>query len=407
MTTMHRSKSATVAWALLLITADPWGATSQASGALALVKTLGFCFGVALAVRGAQGRIVSPVSVLLTLYASSSVVGALLTMHEVNDSIIRAMRLVAVTIACVALSRHWTLPALLKVTAWICGAMAGVAVLGSVVGYSEFVDGRLAGTVPPLNPNSLAAVSGVGLVISWSMWLSERLSSRSAAIIAASCVLALVLSQSRTSLLACAVALAFAFAFGRARRSASVLGIAALAVSGIALVGSLTRTDMNPFPESRFEWDATFTGRTQGWDIVANLNRPWTLALFGSGLSVKYVADPSVYGGSRPIDGTWFSVFLEAGWIGVVLIAVVVALVIFGAIHKKWVSFRLPLLVFLLIHSVFESTLNDVTLPLVVFLGLAVFSVGLPRIEANLPREGSSQNGAASSASAVLKLRGN
>lgn len=359
-------------WILLLLTAAPWGATGQVGGGTAALKTVGFLAAVAMAYAQRErptrfGIVGWP----LIAYGTVATLGALLNDNPLGDSLTRSGRLVVTVAAVLWLTSRWNRTALLRTTATVAAGISAAALVGRVLGLSPLFNERLTGWLPPLGPNALGVTAGIGLIAAAVLWLRHELATPRALAYVVTLAPTLLLTQSRTAVLATGIGLVTALLIGRAPRTAAALYWAALGVALIALAG------LDPLAGSRFRWDSTFSGRTTGWDTVVGLHREPAGTWFGDGLAAKYVPDRSVFGGIRPVDGTWHSAYLEAGLIGLGLLAVAVIVLICLNLRAGSLV-MLPLLAFLVVDATLESVLSDVTFPFVVLVGTAGVSL-LPR----------------------------
>ena len=113
----------------------------------------------------------------------------------------------------------------------------------------------------------------------------------------------------------------------RVRRASAVLGV--IAVIGVSLFSPLI---VNWFWRGQSaEEAAQLTGRTKVWTEILGLQRPSLEQAFGSGLSNKSFNGLS-------IDNNWLAVYLDQGWFGVALVALLLLVLIFLAVmHRRGV----------------------------------------------------------------------
>lgn len=389
-------------WALLLLTGAPWGATGQVTGSFAALKTCAFLAAlVATFVGRRRGRSLGVPEWLLIAYATTGAVGAALSAQAVSDSLTRSVRMALVVASTAWIASRWTLVSLMRTSAFVATSVCAIALLADAAGLSTAEHNRLTGYLPPLGPNSLGAVAGIGATVIGLLWVRRRLPTATAGIAFAILAATLVKAESRTALIATGVGVVVVLAMGERKRIVAALAIGTSIVSALSLAASLLMTDLNPLQSSRFHWDSSFSGRTLGWARVVDLNRTWTEALVGQGLALKFVRDPSVPNGLRLVDGSWHSAYLETGWLGLSILAVACLLVLVITIINPQTRIALPVLAFLMTDSTLESDLNDVTFPFVMFVGIAsiVFTVtrqsreGMSTVDGEAPPQLQSRGG--------------
>ena len=104
-----------------------------------------------------------------------------------------------------------------------------------------------------------------------------------------------------------------------------------------------------------FEEASQLTGRTKVWTEILGLQRPWLEEVFGSGLSNKSFE-------GLPIDSNWLAVYLDQGWFGVFIDAILLLVLILLALtHRSGVrrAIALFLVVYCLVASITETGLGD------------------------------------------------
>ena len=165
------------------------------------------------------------------------------------------------------------------------------------------------------------------------LWLCRLVSGRGALAIAGPSLVVLVLTHTRTALLAMIVGLLVAGAsLLLARRR--VRRFFAIGLLVVVVVGT-------PATPLLAHWLARgesaqgihdLTGRTKAWSAVLAVHRPATNVIFGDGLSNDAVigsSDPAKNG--LPIDDSWLSIYQDQGIVGDVLVgAVFLVLVVDG-----------------------------------------------------------------------------
>ncbi len=344
---------------------DPVVVAKAAVGVLALVAAL-------LLARSSTGRRVGTGSVWwLGVLLSGAVLGAVTRGDLIAGGTV-AVRVALVGATVLLLAR--AAPAAEVVTALIRACVA-VAVVAAATGVTSYDDGRLAGGIPAIDPNELALLAGLGVLhVAWRIVLG-RAGPVSAA--GAAALLGVVWATgSRTALLVLVLAiLVMALHVRRPQAGVVVSGLVlvalappAIAATG-AVAGFLTRGgDGTSTLGSRFvAWRAALTWADTNWQTV-----------FGGGLNVKIIRVQGQYWDTQPLDSSWVSLLVQAGWFGVAVAACWVLWTVRGVLRAPRghrVLFG-GLLVFLLGRSVLESGLFDATVAFVLFLAVSLLAEG-------------------------------
>lgn len=206
--------------------------------------------------------------------------------------------------------------------------------------------GRLLGAVWPLTPPQVGqyAATVVGLVIL--LWLGRYTTRSSMLTIAIPALTLLLLSHTRTALLALVAGLTVAMlslvaTSPRARkvftRTAIIGGLAAV-LSGAA-IQAWFRRGQDDLTE--------LTGREKVWDALLAAPRTLGEEVFGVGLSNKSF-------GGLPIDSSWLAVYHEQGYLGLTIV-VVFLLTLFGVAILRPPSITRAIALFLTVYCVTAS----------------------------------------------------
>jgi hypothetical protein len=197
----------------------------------------------------------------------------------------------------------------------------GSVVLGLLIAPGHALsEGRLSGVLWPIPPTQVAHYAAVTTGLVAILWLSGRMNGRVTLAVVAVAVTMLLMTHTRTALLAMIAGLVvgglslFA-AKSRVRKaflaSGVVIFVGALALSGVVMHWLIRG-------ESSQELTA-LTGRTSVWQFVVTIPRNEFEVLFGFGLS-----NNSFNG--LPIDSNWLATYNDQGLFGV---ALCVALLLF------------------------------------------------------------------------------
>jgi hypothetical protein len=201
---------------------------------------------------------------------------------------------------------------------WIYVALGSVF-LGLLVapGHALAQNGRLSGTIWPMFPTQVAQYAAVATGLTVVLWLGRMLDGRVALAGITLTVGLLLLTHTRTALIALLAGILVAglslFTINaRVRRffaaSVVVVSIGVLTVAGIVTTW-LARGETT-------EGLTSLTGRTDFWSLVLNQPRTPFQQIFGFGLS-----NASING--LPIDSNWLASYMMEGLFGVVVCATV------------------------------------------------------------------------------------
>jgi hypothetical protein len=268
---------------------------------------------------------------LVTLLAIEAVLTAL--RHEylfetTFGTIFRTSRLVGFAATLWLLTPWWGRRDLLLVRCHL-GAMA--VILASVI-VGLFVspghalsEGRLAGALWPIPPTQVAHYAAVTTGLVALLWLAGRVRGRIALGVVVGAGAMLLLTHTRTALLAMVVALLVGglslFAARSRVRKAFMWLVLVGAIGALTLSGVITHWLARG--ESTQELTA-LTGRTTVWSLVLTLPRNWFEVIFGFGLS-----NNSFNG--LPIDSNWLATYNDQGLFGVILCVTLLLFVLVAA----------------------------------------------------------------------------
>jgi len=198
----------------------------------------------------------------------------------------------------------------------LCTVAVGYAIAPGTARSADF-DNRLVGVIWPIAATQVADYGAIAAGLVAILWLARKCEGREALVIGGASVVLLVLSHTRTALVAlvaglAVAALSLAPASSRSRRAITTLTTIGVLV-GVTLAGPL----MVWFQRGQ-DPDALngLTGRQQTWDALLAAPRDMKEALIGVGLTDKSF-------GGLSIDSTWLTVFYEEGMIGVVLVVLI------------------------------------------------------------------------------------
>jgi hypothetical protein len=246
-----------------------------------------------------------------------------------------------------------------------CHLKALAVVLGSVLlGFlltpgRALAEGRLSGEFWPITPVQVADYAAVALGLLVVLWFCGELSGRKTlpAVLATGAML--LLTHTRTEVIALMAGLLVAglSMFTVRARVRRLFASIAITVSIAATAFSSVLTTWLARGENS-EQLTNLTGRTNVWSSVVNTPRDWYQMLFGFGLSNK---------GSNglPIDSNWLAAYYDLGLAGVTIIAAFLLFVLVSAYFQPRSERRalaLFLVTYLLVTSYTETGLSDASM---------------------------------------------
>ena len=263
----------------------------------------------------------------------------------------------------------------LEVIRSLLTSMALFGLFAAVSGVASIAGGdRLVATLPPLNPNDIAllcAAPAIGLL--HELIIGTRRWSRGVPMLAL-LIAIVVLTQSRTGLLAMLAAFVVVFLHARSLRPNAVIALVLLVPFTAAAV-TLTNliTSVAERGDASGQNIVTLSSRTIAWQAVLSTPETSWAHWIGSGMAVRQVQVAGQYWDNQVLDSSWFSALAQAGVVGVVIMAgwiVVVASWSFRARTLR--SITTPLITFLVIRSFLENGLIDTNMMFVLFFSVAL-----------------------------------
>jgi hypothetical protein len=239
------------------------------------------------------------------------------------------------------------------------GALGSVF-LGVLVfpGHAFEYGGRLTGVIWPMLPTQIAQYAAVVIGLTIVLWLGRVFSGRVTLVSVAVAAGILLLTHTRTALVALAAGILIAglslFTVSARARKFFATGAAIISIGAVTAVGVVTTWLTRGQNMAAL---TTLTGRTDSWALVLNMPRNNFEEIFGFGLS-----NASVDGLS--IDSNWLSSYLTEGLFGVAVCAVVLAFLLVAAFFQsRGVRRALTLFIvtYCLVASLTEDTFMDVS----------------------------------------------
>ena len=319
-------------------------------------------------------------NVLLVLLSVLAVVALMVSIHNefMLGSTFRACRLIGFITVLWLLTPWWGRSdlILLRSHVWCLRIVVGTVLVGAVLapGAAFSYEGRLSGAIWPIPPTQVAHYAAVLLGCTVVLWFGGAVRGRTALLTLAASGLALIGAHTRTALIGMTVGLVVAgmsMFFGHARVRRATAALAVLAVVAASLFAPFI---VNWFWRGQSSEEATqLTGRTKVWSEILGLQRPWHEQVFGSGLSNKSF-------NGLAIDSNWLAVYLDQGWFGVAIDAIVLLFLLFLAvIHRGGIrrAAALFLVTYCLVASITETGLGDAS-PYLLHLVVAASLLAAP-----------------------------
>lgn len=258
-------------------------------------------------------------NVFLALYTLLAILSAMMSFRFISiGTDIRAIRLLTFVAVLWLFTPFWGREDMILIRAhlWALGVALSSVLVGMVIvpGLAFSSERRLGGVIWPMPPPQVAHYAGEVAGISLLLWLCGRIRRRSTALVVPLMVTVLLLTHTRTALIATTLGLVVAvFSLLTTRRKARQ------ALAAVVLTAALAGPVAYPFAA---QWLARgqdaheltqLTGRTKSWDLVIHAARPETNVVLGSGLS-----NESIQGLS--IDSSWLTVYMDQGLAGDLLV---------------------------------------------------------------------------------------
>lgn len=236
----------------------------------------------------------------------------------------------------------------------------GSVLLGLMIapGHAFAFNGRLEGVIWPMFPTQVAQYAAVAAGLTVLLWFARRLSGRAALAGVVFAVVILLLTHTRTALVALAAGILVAglsLLTSNARvRKAFAACVVAVSVAVMTAAGFLTTWLARGETVQELR---TLTGRTNFWALVLNYPRDRFQEIFGFGLS-----NSSVNG--LPIDSNWLASYMQEGLYGVAVCAIILAFLYATTLFRSRGAGRaiaLFLVTYVLVASFAEDTFTDVS----------------------------------------------
>jgi hypothetical protein len=239
-------------------------------------------------------------------------------------------------------------------------AAIGSVFLGMLIspGAAFAYGGRLTGVLWPMLPTAIAQWAAIAAGLTVLLWLGRQLPGRVALAGVVFSIAILLLTHTRTALVAGIAGLLIAglsLFTGNARvRKFFAAGAVIVSVAVVTLAGVITTWLARG---ENTQGLTSLTGRTNFWALVLNLPRSRFQEIFGFGLS-----NASVNG--LPIDSNWLASYMQEGLFGVGVCALIMVYLIAVCLFQPpglRRAIALFLVTYVLIASFTEDAFTDVS----------------------------------------------
>jgi hypothetical protein len=230
----------------------------------------------------------------------------------------------------------------------------GSVFLGMLVapGRSFAYDGRLTGVIWPLLPTGIAGDAAVVGGLTALLWLGRQLSGRLALAGVAFATVILLLTHTRTALVAEVAGLLIAglSLFTGNARVRKFFGAVAVTVSVVVMTLAGVITTWLARGEGT-QGLTSLSGRTSYWSLVLDLPRNRFQEIFGFGLSNAGV-------NGNPIDSNWLSSYMQEGFFGVAVCALILVYLLAACLFQP-LGLRRAIVLFLVTYCLIASFTED------------------------------------------------
>jgi O-antigen ligase len=382
-----RLRRVSVIWALLLFNAltPGQGSLLPIPHRIAQLMTQGALFVALVLAVTINPRLRMRPNWFLGLYSVLAVSSLMMSIRLVGlGTDYRSFRLIVFLFVLWLLTPWWGRRDLLILRSQMGGLLLilGSVVLGLLISPGKAMPaGRLSGTLWPIWSTGVAHFAGEVAGLMTLLWLCRLVSHRRALAVLVPAVIVLVLTHTRTALLAMIVGLLVAGAslLLARRRVRRIFAAILILVVVIGVPASPLLTHWLARGENA-QQIGDLTGRTKAWSAVLAVHRPITNAIFGSGLSNDAVNGSSSSENGLPIDSSWISIYQDQGIVGEVLVGVILILLLLTALcwaRGPTRALALFLIVYCLIAGITESGLGGAS-PYLLDLSVAASLMTFP-----------------------------
>jgi hypothetical protein len=263
---------------------------------------------------------------LVSVLVLGALIAALQPQHF--STVLRTLRLGGFVVTLWMLTPWWGRRDLLILRCHLAAlsAVLGSVVLGLIVAPGRArMDGRLVGAIWPMQATQVAHYAAVMIGLVVVLWFCGKVRGRTAALVAVAAGALLILSHTRTALVALVAGILIAgmsliVAKPRVRKLFATAG--AVVAVAIMTFSSLIVTWLERGQSAQGLYE--LTGRTKVWGLLLAAPRDRFQEIFGFGLS-------NVSFDGFPIDSNWLASYQELGLFGVAVCAMVLIFLLVSA----------------------------------------------------------------------------
>lgn len=318
----------------------------------------------------------------MLLYVTLSTFGAWST-GDVGPSAVLAIRLLITALTVLLLARTLECEYLLK--SWL-SAMLTVAAAAAITGLPSVASGRLRGGIPALHPNEMAVLWSLPVVAL--TWLVFQGRARSIHVLLLVMSMGIVwLTGSRTSVMAIIVAMGVMAVQAR-RLSQSVLVGAVIALCASVYLAVTSNILDAYFLRGGAESVTTLNSRTIAWSVAFSFSDSDWVRWMGAGLATKELSVLGQYWESQVIDSSWISALVQAGRVGVIVLATWILVTLLRSVSEpstRRMAFT-GFLAFLLVQTFLQSGLVDSAPSFITFLIISLIAGSSSSLRASTRR---------------------
>jgi hypothetical protein len=274
-------------------------------------------------------------------------------------------------------------------------SMAMVGAVSAVTGFLSLglVAGRLLGGIPPLTPNELSLLCGIGLI--YILWRCIQGLGRWYDVAGGISLFAVFWATGSRTGLAVLLGAILVMLLQARRLPVGVFVISVASMPVLFYVITSTAALAEHFGRGGWQNISTFSSRTIAWRAAIELPDTWWERWLGGGLALKRIAVPARWWSEQGLDSSVISGLVQTGIAGLVLLSVWALVTAVRACRAPFPERMLwtSLLAFVAVRGLLESGLFDASPAFLVFF-LITLVAGPPNprslVDEDVPSERSS-----------------
>lgn len=373
------STFATLVWTLIIVALLPWrygvyytGGVDPVVAAKGLLTLLAAALAwLAWSVTPTRSSIGVRSPLLVACFVAISLVGAAAADTLLASSVVAVRVFLLGTVVVLLVSTYGPLGTIRSVRNGLMWASIPL----SLTGLGTFAStGRLGRGVLPINPNEWATTLGVALLITvWGMLVGVRFKWAAPTVVLLMTLVAM--TGSRTGLLAILAALVPMLMLVRRRPVGTYVLLAFMLPLAVWFLGA-TGIVAEYFGRGGGSNVGTLNSRTIAWQSAFGAPYEFWRFWFGSGLSVREIRVSGAYWDAQVLDSSWVSAFVQAGALGVIMMAAWVTLTLISASSRlgPWRPLTVGLTLYLATWSITATGLIDAYILHMLMLTCAVIA---------------------------------